>query len=54
MHNEGDRIDMVTLSQRMVDNGKIDQIGGMSTIIDLMSFYLTGNVEGCAKILYEK
>ena len=54
MHNEGDKIDMVTLTQRLSDNGKLDSIGGMSTIIDLMSYYLSGDVDGCAKILYEK
>lgn len=54
MHTNGDMIDVPKLYIHLKDNNKIDLVGGHTAIVQLTNEFFTTNINGYAKILYQK
>jgi replicative DNA helicase len=54
MHTNGDVIDIPKLYTHLKDNKKIDLVGGTTAIVQLTNEFFTSNINGYAKILYQK
>ena len=54
MHTNGDVIDIPKLYTHLKDNKKIDLVGGTTAIVQLTNEFFTTNINGYAKILYQK
>lgn len=55
LFNDNEPIDVVTVSEHLRDNDKLETIGGRSYINDLaLSVVTTANIEYYAKLIYEK
>lgn len=55
IHFDNEPLDLITLTNSLLDDGKIDQVGGASYITELLVFTPTeANIDGYIEILQEK
>ncbi len=54
MHKEGEKIDVVSIYERIKDKKHLEQIGGLDHLIHITTKYFTADISGHAKILYQK